>query len=339
MMKRIIEHVLSIVVVLAVLIFVISKFSSSALTRIVAVDPQIKEYAEQQFIDTGDPYSKALFGDMLNLYYPEDTDKNKETVSKLVDFRQKAIQEKFNDSSMRETLNSEKINYLLMLFLKFFSVYVIVMCVTYYGAQTIGVWRFIRYQQRKRANSYAKSFLKIIAGMILFSPAYVISYALKTELNTDTIIFMVILAVFSNGLLITYSNRFFTLLVAESRKGYVDTAIVKNLSDAYNFHLSQILKPVKHFEGHVLSHIFNNARSQYLQTLKEQASFVITGLVIIEMALNIHGYLNYEMMRHILYGNYDIVLTIMAGIFIIVKLTEISADVLAGKDAAKYENS
>jgi len=60
---------------------------------------------------------------------------------------------------------------------------------------------------------------------VLFSPAYVIAYAIRTEFNTDTIIFMALLGVVSNGLLVTYANKFYAFLVAESRKGYVETGL------------------------------------------------------------------------------------------------------------------
>jgi hypothetical protein len=141
-----------------------------------------------------------------------------------------------------------------------------------------------------------------------------------------------------------YSNKFYAFLTAESRKGYIDTAIVKNLHTSFDFNrpdgipLKSIFKPVKDFKGHIFEHIFRNARFQYLSTIKEQASFLITGLVIIEMALNIHGYLNYEMLRQILYKNYDIVIFIILGIFYIVKLTEILTDLLTHREAMKYEN-
>jgi ABC-type dipeptide/oligopeptide/nickel transport system permease component len=119
---------------------------------------------------------------------------------------------------------------------------------------------------------------------------------------------------------------------------------VKNLSAGYRFHgadgitLASIVAPVKKFKGHVFDHIFRNARCQYLSTIKEQASFVITGLIIIEMALNIHGYLNYEMLRQLLYRNYSIVMVIMLLIFYTVKMTEVFADYLVYKDNLKYEN-
>ena len=76
-----------------------------------------------------------------------------------------------------------------------------------------------------------------------------------------------------------YSNKFYAFLIAESRKGYIDTAIVKNLNNSYAGNIAQgisfkaILNPVKKFKGHVFDNIFRNARFQYLSTIKEQASF------------------------------------------------------------------
>jgi ABC-type dipeptide/oligopeptide/nickel transport system permease component len=88
----------------------------------------------------------------------------------------------------------------------------------------------------------------------------------------------------------------------------------------------------------VFDHIFKNAQFQYLSTLKEQASFLITGLIIIEMALNIHGHLSYELLRQLLYKNYSIVTVIILGIFYTVKLTEIATDYFIHRQTLRYEN-
>jgi ABC-type dipeptide/oligopeptide/nickel transport system permease component len=81
-----------------------------------------------------------------------------------------------------------------------------------------------------------------------------------------------------------------------------------------------------------------NARFQFLVTLKEHASFLITGLVIIEMALNIQGHLGYELLQNILYKQYDVVLSIILGIFLVVKVTEITVDAWFHHQSRKYEN-
>jgi len=81
-----------------------------------------------------------------------------------------------------------------------------------------------------------------------------------------------------------------------------------------------------------------NARLQYLDTIKEQASFVISGLVIIEMALNIHGQFTYELMQQLLYRNYHYVLLMVLGIFVLVKLTEISVDYIKFRQLKKMDS-
>jgi hypothetical protein len=124
----------------------------------------------------------------------------------------------------------------------------------------------------------------------------------------------------------------------------VQTAAVKGLNNDYSqkapdgISYRDIFRLRKFFPGHVFQHIFLNARYQYLSTIKEQASFLITGLVIIEMALNIHGHLCYEMLQNILYRQFDVVLAIILGIFWVVKATEIAADYWQQMETRKYEN-
>ena len=132
------------------------------------------------------------------------------------------------------------------------------------------------------------------------------------------------------------ATEFLTLLQHEDRKGYVQTAIVKNLNDSYGDRslYPALLKLKKRFNHHVLGHIYLNARYQYLSTLNEQASFLITGLIIIEMALNIQNHFSYELLQQLLYKNYLVALLMIYAIFFMVKLTEIFTDYwryLAGK--------
>jgi hypothetical protein len=345
--------------VAAVLFWFLTFFQQQETQDLPPTDTELAGYKELTFIDLNDPFHRALFRDVLDLYYPGRDQRNRALVDSLVRYHDLKFRQKVQAVTTTETLTRKKLNQLAGMFVKFILVYVLVMILTYYGVQTIGVWRFIKARQAVRPaasppvrSSLVSRFLaqvfkrtgQAIAALVLFSPAYVIAYAFKTEVNTDTLFFMVLLATLSNGLLVTYAHKFYTFLVAESRKGYVDTAIVKNLKHSYAFNhpagipVKAILKLRKRFTGHVFAHIFRNARSQYLMTLKEQASFLITGLVIIEMALNIHGYLNYEMLRHILYQNYSIVVVIMLGIFLIVKLTEVFTDLLAFREARKYAN-
>jgi hypothetical protein len=49
--------------------------------------------------------------------------------------------------------------------------------------------------------------------------------------------------------------------------------------------------------------------------------------------------LNYELLRQILYKNYDIVIAIIGFILVTVKMTEIGVDVLMARENKKYENT
>jgi hypothetical protein len=273
----------------------------------------------------------------------------------------------------KRSLNQSSFKAILGMYAKFVFAYLVTILFTYYAVQTLATIRFIRYKQNREsylAEFYRlikniqtkktwkyylqrftgalflllKALLKGLLSLLLFAPAYVIAYSFRTRFDTDTLFFMILLGVVSNGLLITYAQKFFTFLVSESRKGYVETARVKNLDQSYKLNVKGGLfyrwffRFHKYFPNHVFGHIYNNARYQYLSTIKEQASFLITGLIIIEMALNIQGHLCYEMLQNILYKNYAFVLIILLGIFYLVKFTEIGVDYIIHRNSLKYEN-
>jgi len=373
MRHKYLEHILSIILITVLLGTIFIFVHRSKKTERIKKDTEIESYLNLQFIDFDRPFDKALLRDVLAIYEPNKIGKHDSLLTAIDQYRKTKLLDNIQSAHLQEQLSFEKILELLKMYIKFIIIYIIVMVLTYYGVQTSGVLRFVRKQQKKQSSflsfvimitskpnsikwipllSYYsqalfhlfKAIVKALVYLILFSPAYVIAYSLKTEFNTDTILFMILLGVISNGLLITYTNKFYTFLVTESRKGYVQTAIVKNLNNSFaissksTISLQSIFNFRKRFKGHVFEHIFMNARFQYLSTIKEQASFLITGLIIIEMALNIQGHLNYELLQQILYRNFDIVIVIILGIFYVVKSTEIFADFVRNKESQRYEN-
>ncbi len=321
-------------------------------------------------IDFGNPMHVAMFREALSLYHPENPEANDSLLQAIHEYRlEQFTNAAYKTGGEEPGLSWRKASKLFWMYLQFIAVYALVMLLTYAGAQSMAVYRFIKMKQKSA--SYLASFvdslrgrnmrsgghtiftplllllkavLKGVAYAVLFAPAYVIAYSLKTRIDTDSVLFMIVLGVVSNGLLINYANKFYAFLVAESRKGYVETAMVKNLSSSYDWHVPgglryrAILQPAKMFPSHVFRHIYMNARHQYLPALKEHASFLISGLIIIEMALNIQGHLGYELLQNILYRRYEVVITILLGIFLIVKATEILVDVWTSTEARRYEN-
>jgi hypothetical protein len=353
MKSRLLEHIAGMIVVSIVLLLAFALVTSTQKTIRLKTKASLGVYGDLSFIDFNSAFERALLKDAINSYFPGQYDKNDSLYGAIVRQKQREFDSKLLDANVTERLTGSRFMEILGMYAKFLLIYLLVMVLTYYGVQTLGVFRFIykkrrsQYPARAIGSRLARGALDFFMGictMLLFCPAYVIAYSIRTEFNTDTVIFMVLLGVISNGVLITYANKFYAFLVAESRKGFVDTAVVKNLHGSYRFHaadgisFSAILSPFKHFKGHVFDHIFRNARFQYLSTIKEQASFLITGLIIIEMALNIHGYLNYEMLRQLLYKNYSIVIVIILCIFYTVKMTEILADLMIHREAKRYEN-
>lgn len=361
-------HLISLLLISLTAAGLIYLFSRQDTTVNIQPDENIRPYLTMDFIDYNDPFHQALFMDMLEIYQP-DSEKNPETVLRaILDYRRDMLEREMRSAHTRQSLNSNKLKQLGGMYLKFILVYVIVLFLTYYGVETLGLLRFIRKKQGKISYLYdlirflrtspaqnfktyqyifallVKAIIRGFFYIIFFSPAYVLAYSFKTEFNTNTTIFLALLGLVSNGLLITYTNKFYSFLTIESRKGYVLTALVKNLSDDYRLgkpegiSLKALFSIHKKFENHVLNHIYLNAHYQYLGTFKEQASFLISGLIIIEMALNIHGHLSYELLQQLLYKNYDIVIVIVLCIFFIVKLTQMGADWIIERKNREYNN-
>jgi len=99
-----------------------------------------------------------------------------------------------------------------------------------------------------------------------------------------------------------------------------------------------LLAPVRRSAGHVFREIYRNARLQFIPSTKEHITFIVTGLVIIEMALNIKGHLCYALLQHILYKEFDIAIAIVFGIYLVVKLTEAVVDAWHAIELRKYDN-
>ena len=370
MKYKIVEHTLSILLVVLVFGYLLVTIRDREETLRRTHTEVVGPYLKLKFIDFGNPLHAALFKETLDTFYPHEHARNDSLAQAIQAFRM----EQFTNASYKtgeeeHGLTSTKLMRLGTMYLQFIMVYVIVMILSYYGAQSLAIYRFVKMKQGETsylADAYErlrmlrssggigdiaaalglllKAILKGIAYAVLFAPAYVIAYSIKTKIDTDTYFFMVLLGVVSNGLLINYANKFYTFLVAESHKGYVETATVKNLSTSFSWGARDgvgylaLLRPQSMWTAHIFRHIYLNSHHQYFPTLKEHASFLITGLIIIEMALNIQGHLGYELLQNILYRQYDVVITVLIGIYLVIKATEIVVDAWQYYESRKYEN-
>lgn len=370
MRKKLFEHILSILLIFSVFYFVIetseTKQTEVEAGRFGAVQP----YLEQEWVDLNNSLHRAILAEALRLHYKETPATADSIIRQLEAWRvEQFTNPEYKTGGRKRGLTNAKIKSLTGQYLTFLFIYAVVMLLTYYAVQSLALFRFVKKMQgrtsylrelkrlllrphirmepgrkyRKAAGYLLKALLKAVMYLVLFSPAYVTAYALRTRFETDTMLFMIILGVFSNGLLINYANKFYTFLVTESRKGYVDTARVKNLVSDFSHSpggipLTKLFLPLKSFPGHILQHIYINARYQFIPAMKEMASFLITGLIIIEMALNIQGYMNYEMMQNILYQDYAVVIAIMFCVFLTVKVTEIAVDAWHWFETRRYQN-
>jgi len=371
MKSKVIEHGASILLVTLAFeilgVIVMDKEAELSAARVKTIEP----YLNLDFIDFGNPLHRTLFKETLNIFHPERIAGNDSLLQAIQRFHQVQFTSQTYKTGQEERgLSRSRIATLSSMYAQFIISYLIVMMLSYHAAQSLAILRFVRMKQQRPSStlalykhmarlrlepsdfsSYIKAFTIIgkavakgLVYAILFAPAYVIAYSIRSGYDTNSYPFMVVLGVISNGLLITYANKFYTFLVTEGRKGYVQTALVKNLNSSYDWgtpdgvSFGAVLRPKSLFPSHVFRHIYMNARYQYLPSLKEHASFLITGLIIIEMALNIQGQLGYELLQNILYEQYDVAMAIIVAIFLLVKATEVVVDVWAHHESGKYEN-
>ena len=372
MKPRLVEHALSILLVTIAFLVLSSVSGVREASRHAERTRAVEPFRQLDFIDIGDPLERALLKETLDVFHPGRKEANDSLVAAIREFRQEQFSDpRFKSGAEEPGLSALKLANLGGMYVRFIIVYIFVMMLSYRAAQSLAIHRFVTMKQnrtsyfveavnriadsvgtRRSAAFHARTALLVALGclkgvltMILFAPAYVVAYSIRSGFDTDSYPFMIVLGVVSNGLLVYSSNRFFTFLVTESRKGYVQTAIVKNLNASYAWGTPDglpyraIFQPRRLLPSHVFRHIYLNARYQYLPSLKEHASFLITGLIIIEMALNIQGHLGYELMQNILYDRYDVVVAIILGIFFIVKGSELAIDTWFHRESRKYENA
>jgi hypothetical protein len=186
------------------------------------------------------------------------------------------------------------------------------------------------------------AFGKVAAYLILFSPVYLVGYVFKFNYENITFIAYVLLAVFTNGVLVTSTNKFYRLLESEKTKGYVETAKIKGVKAGFGkrdgVSLLRIFLPVKYFGEHILTPIYKTAHLQYLSEFKEIARFQITGMIIVELALNFQNGIFYELLQSLLRKEYGILFFSLLLVFIVVKLVDIVSDYFFIKENRKYEN-
>jgi hypothetical protein len=363
----VLEHLPAVLVVGLALVAVSALMRRNESASRPHADPLIERYLAIDSVDLANPLDRALFRDALGVLPPPGVT----NIDSLMHVLEETRLTRFTDPSRktgggRAVLTWETGMAIVPMYAVFLLVYLAVMVCTYFAARALAVWKFIAWKQGRasylrrylasveskglagairRADLLVMSALSGIASLLLFAPAYVIAYSFRTSLDTESILFLIPLAVMSNGILINEANHLYTLLVAESRKGYIQTAIVKGLASSYEWDTpgglrrTTLLFPVRGARGHVFRDIYLNARLQFIPSMKEHAAFVVTGIVIIEMALNIKGHLCYALLQHMLFREFDIAIAIVFAIFLTVKLTEACVDLWHSLETRKYDNA
>ncbi len=364
--RIVLEHlsaVLAVGIVLAALAVLLTSVEENAARP---VDARIAQYLAISDVDWSRALHKQLFRDSYRLLHSA----SELTTDSLLRTIEEARIRDLTDPSRklggeRKTLTWENVGALVPMYVVFIGVFLSVLGLTYGAARAMAVRKFIlskqgrssylrRYvaavqsggvkQAVRRVDLLVKSLASGLASLVLFSPAYVVAYSLRTRLDTENVFFLILLAVVTNGVLVHYASRLYALLVTESRKGYVETAIVKGVRAKYSWGLPEglpravMFTPAQASKGHVFHEIYRNARLQFIPSMKEHVTFMVTGLVIIEMALNIKGHLCYSLLQHMLFKEYDIAIAIVFLIFVAVKAIEACIDAWHAFELRKYGN-
>ena len=184
--------------------------------------------------------------------------------------------------------------------------------------------------------------VKIFAYLILFSPVYIVAYVFKFNYENISTLAYLILTLFTNGMLILSVNKFFLLLQGELNKGYVLTDKIKGVKTGFTkddgISFARIFSFHKNFGIHILKSVYLNAHRQFIYDFKEISRFLITGIVIVELSLNIQNGFFYEMLQHLMRNEVDILLTIILLVFISVKVSDILITYFFYRENLKYEN-
>ncbi len=200
-----------------------------------------------------------------------------------------------------------------------------------------------RKKERKQILGLTLALLvKTAAYFVLFSPVYLVAYVFKFNYENVTFIAYVFLAAFTNGTLAASVNKFYRLLESEKSKGYVETAKIKGLKAGFGKNdgvtLARIFAPQKYFGEHILKIIYENAHRQFIASFKEIARFLITGMIIIELSLNMQNGIFYEMLQSLMNREFDVALFIFALVFTVIKLSETATEFVYCKINRRYEN-
>jgi hypothetical protein len=372
MKRTFIDHATSIAFVAGVFLILGWAVSGRPHSRRAGTE-QVDAYVRLQSFDLNNPLHRALFRDAFSVFHPG-IGKSADSLLRAIGDRRIEFFTK-GDSKLEEGESSSWWGRILEIggmYLNFLAAYVLILVITSYASRMIGIYLFVRSKQQERSGLDAAirlarssahrekasrrsvyrraawlAFVSISTGILtilLFAPSYVIAYSVKSSFESASWVMMVLLGTATNGLLINHAYRFYTYLRHESRKGYVETGIAQNLHYSYAWNtpdgisIRAVLSLRKRFQGHVFQRIYENARFQSLPSTKELGTFLVTGLVIIEMALNIHGHLCYILLQEILFRHYDVALLIVFAIFLAVKGTEMGVDFWSYAELNHYSN-
>jgi hypothetical protein len=193
----------------------------------------------------------------------------------------------------------------------------------------------LKVRDKKNKQAYliliSRLFLSALLGwtktLLLFTPAFILAYMFKAEFDAFTLFSYLILVVFSNGTLIVLKERFLALFQSEAKRGYLETAKVKQLKIPFikRITLYSFLRRFQRlvWQESAFLHLYLNAKKQIIESSKTFALFLMSVMIVVEMALNAQGFFGYELLRALFQGNSHLVCLQLLFIYIFLIATDL----------------
>ena len=147
MKRKLIEHSLSILFVGVIFAALVLTFERNNGKDELTSEGEVGEFVRLDFLDFGDPLDKSLFKESLNVFAP-DSARNDSLVQAIDNYRREQFANALYKTGAEDRgLSWTRVQQLVPMYLQFISVFIIVMALSYYGAQTLGVIRFVQMKQ------------------------------------------------------------------------------------------------------------------------------------------------------------------------------------------------
>ena len=150
MTRQLLDHVYSVVVVIAVFIVILKIAATSPDAARQSRESAIAPYLDLDILDYGSPLDRAILKEALTTYYPGEPGLGDSLLAAIDAHRREAFTNPaLKAGAEKPGLTPRTLARLAPMYVQFVLLYAVVLVLTVYGARMMGTFRFIRTQQRR----------------------------------------------------------------------------------------------------------------------------------------------------------------------------------------------